>query len=255
MTDSNKKMMRKFGLIGYPLGHSFSKKYFTEKFDREKIGDVSYDNYPLEDISLFEPLYKNDPELSGLNVTIPYKESVIPYLDILNDEARKVGAVNTICLCTKTGRMVKVGFNTDVVGFRKSLEEHLEGVPAQALVLGTGGASRAVVYVLKEMGIQVVRVSSSGKDSAIAYHEIDDGLISKTRLIVNTTPLGMHPDTASYPPIPYEALSDGHLLFDLVYNPEVTMFMKKGEEQGARTVNGYDMLVYQAEEAWRLWNR
>lgn len=247
--------MKKFGLIGYPLGHSFSKKYFTEKFDKEGIEDTVYDNYPIADIAEFEPLYKNDPELAGVNVTIPYKESIIPYLDVLSEDARNIQAVNTVCLCTKTGRLVKVGHNTDTVGFRTSLEEHLNEIPEKALVLGTGGSSKAVVYVLEDMGIKVTKVSSSGKEGAIGYADLNDKMIKKAKLIVNTTPLGMEPDVQSCPDIPYDALTTEHLLFDLVYNPVVTRFMQEGRNRGASAVNGYDMLVYQAEEAWEIWNR
>ncbi len=247
--------MKKFGLIGHPLGHSFSKKYFSEKFEKEGIEDTVYDNYPIEDIAEFEPLYKNDPDLAGVNVTIPYKESIIPYLDVLSEDARNIQAVNTVCLCTKTGRLVKVGHNTDTVGFRTSLEEHLAETPDKALVLGTGGSSKAVVYVLEEMGVEVIRVSSSGKEGAIGYADLNDKIIKKAKLIVNTTPLGMEPDVHSFPDIPYDALTTDHLLFDLVYNPVVTRFMQEGRNRGASAVNGYDMLVYQAEEAWEIWNR
>jgi len=247
--------MRKYGLIGFPLGHSFSKKYFTEKFEKEGIDDAVYDNYPLEDIKGFEPLHKGDPELMGLNVTIPYKESVIPFLDVLSEDARNIGAVNTVCLCTKTGRMVKVGHNTDTSGFRRSLEENLTTVPAEALVLGTGGSSKAVVYVLEDMNIKVTRVSSSGKEGAVAYGDLTDKLVRRAKLIVNTTPLGMHPKTDACPDINYDALTTDHLLFDLVYNPVVTKFMQEGRNRGASAVNGYQMLVYQAEDAWEIWNR
>ncbi len=247
--------MRKYGLIGFPLGHSFSKKYFSEKFEKEGIDDAVYENYPLEDINGFETLHKGDSELMGLNVTIPHKESVIPFLDVLSEDARNVGAVNTVCLCTKTGRKVKVGHNTDTSGFRKSLEENLTEMPAEALVLGTGGSSKAVVYVLEDMDINVTRVSSSGKEGAIAYSDLTDKLVRKAKLIVNTTPLGMHPNTDACPDIPYDALTTDHLLFDLVYNPVVTKFMQEGRNRGASAVNGYQMLVYQAEEAWEIWNR
>jgi shikimate dehydrogenase len=247
--------MRKFGLIGYPLGHSFSKKYFTEKFIREKIDDAVYDNYPLEDIAQFEPLYKGDPDLKGVNVTIPYKEQIVPCLDVLSEDARNIGAVNTVCLCTKTGRLVKVGHNTDVPGFRKSLLEQLSATPQQAIVLGTGGSSKAVVYVLEEMGVKVVRVSSSGREGTVGYGDLTDKLVKNSKLIVNTTPLGMHPKIEGFPDIPYDALTTDHLLFDLVYNPAVTKFMQMGRNRGASAVNGHDMLVCQAEESWEIWNR
>lgn len=247
--------MRKFGLIGYPLGHSFSKGYFTEKFKRENLTDVQYDNYPIEDPAEFEKLHKNDPELCGLNVTIPYKESIIPFLDVLSEEARIIGAVNTVCLCRKTGKLARVGHNTDVVGFRKSLEEHLKHMPEQALVLGTGGSSKAVKYVLDDMGINVISVSSSGKENAISYKELTKDVVDNAKLIVNTTPLGMHPNVDGCPDIPFDAVTGEHVLFDLVYNPKETLFMKRGKEKGATVVNGYDMLVYQAEGSWEIWNR
>lgn len=247
--------MRKFGLIGYPLGHSFSKKYFSEKFEKEGIEDVTYDNYPIQDISEFESLHKNDPELAGLNVTIPYKESIMQYMDVLSEDARMVGAVNTVCLCTKTGRFVKVGHNTDVSGFRQSVNENLEDIPQQAIILGTGGAAKAVEYVLETMDIKVIKVSGSGKEGAISYADLSDKIVKNSKLIVNTTPLGMHPDVDSYPDIPYDALTPEHLLFDLVYNPVVTRFMQLGKERAASAVNGYQMLVYQAEGSWEIWNR
>lgn len=247
--------MRKYGLIGYPLEHSFSEKYFADKFEKEGIQDACYDNYPIEDPSDFEQLHQNDPELMGLNVTIPYKESIIKYLDVLSEEAREIGAVNTICLCRRTGKLARVGHNTDIGGFRQSLQENLAKTPDKAIVLGTGGAAKAVEYVLEEMGIRFVRVSSSGKKGAMAYEEMDDDLVKLSHLIVNTTPLGMYPHVDACPEIPYKNITEKHLLFDLVYNPAETAFMKRGKEHGAAVVNGYDMLVYQAEGSWAIWNR
>lgn len=247
--------MRKFGLIGFPLDHSFSKEYFNHKFKSEEIEDVEYDNYPIEDISSFESLIRSNPDLHGLNVTIPYKESVIKYLDVQSESVREIGAVNTICLCRKTGKLARVGHNTDVVGFRQSLEESLTHLPEKALVLGTGGSSKAVVYVLKEMGIEVTQVSSSGKERAIPYEKVDFDLMVSSKLIVNTTPLGMYPNIDACPDIPYDAITKNHLLFDLVYNPLETLFLKNGLKKGATVVNGYKMLIYQAEAAWEIWNR
>jgi len=248
-------MMKKFGLIGFPLGHSFSKSYFKEKFDNEGIEDAVYENYPLENIEAFEELYKNDPDLKGVNVTIPYKESIIPYLDVLSQGAREVQAVNTVCLCTKTGKFVKVGHNTDIIGFQKSLEESMPELADQAIVLGTGGSSKAVVYVLEDLGIKFTRVSSSGAEGAVSYNDISPEMIKSSQLIVNTTPLGMHPQTEALPAIPYEYITRDHLLFDLIYNPEETEFLKQGIQRGAKTVNGMNMLAYQAEAAWEIWNR
>jgi shikimate dehydrogenase len=247
--------MRKYGLIGYPLGHSFSKAFFDEKFNKEKIDDVEYLNFPLEKVEDFEALCKEDPTIRGFNVTIPYKESIVKYLDALSDAAREVRAVNTICYCKKSDHKALIGHNTDVTGFRKSLNEQIAEAPKKALVLGTGGSSKAVKYVLEELGTEIISVSSSGKEGAIAYNDLTKDLIDSVTLIINTTPLGMYPNIDQCPDIPYEFLGEKHLLFDLVYNPDETLFMKKGAEQKAKIVNGYDMLVYQAEASWDIWNR
>jgi shikimate dehydrogenase len=255
MPDKPSEMKRIYGLIGYPLEHSFSESYFAEKFRKENITDAVYRNFPMEDIDGFEDLRIQHPDLLGLNVTIPHKESVIKYLDVLSEDAREIQAVNTICLCRKTGHLVKVGHNTDVIGFRKTLEATITAPPETALVLGTGGSSKAVVHVLRKMGTEIVSVSSTGKEGAIGYQQLDSALINKAQLIVNTTPLGMFPGIDRYPDIPYEHLSEHHLLYDLVYNPEETEFLKRGKQQGARTVNGYQMLIEQAEASWEIWNR
>lgn len=247
--------MRKFGLIGFPLGHSFSKEYFDQKFQREGISDAQYDNYPIEDVAEFENLHQRDPMLHGLNVTIPYKTALVKYLDVLSEDARNIGAVNTVCLCRRTGKLARVGHNTDADGFRRSLEEQLQTTPEKALVLGTGGSSLAIKYVLEQMKVKVISVSSSGKKGSIEYEEIDSALIKSARLVVNCTPVGMHPLVEQFPKIPYQHLSHRHLLFDLIYNPAETAFLKQGKKHGARGVNGYDMLVYQAEGSWAIWNR
>ncbi len=247
--------MRKYGLIGYPLGHSFSKSFFTEKFRKEKIKDVVYLNFPLEKIEDFKALCSSDPEIRGFNVTIPYKESIIKHLDALSEGAREVQAVNTICYCKKTKQSALIGHNTDVDGFRKSLEESIKEKPKQAIILGTGGSSKAVSFVLRDMDVKIIRVSSSMKEGSISYGELSKEIIEGSQLIVNTTPLGMFPNIDDSPDIPYEYLNNRHLLFDLVYNPKDTLFMKKGKEQGAQVVNGYQMLVYQAEASWAIWNR
>jgi len=180
---------------------------------------------------------------------------VIPYLDALSKTAREIQAVNTICTCRKEGRLTLIGHNTDVIGFRRSLEEHLKAFHNSALVLGTGGSSKAVVYVLKELGIEYTQLSRSAGEDRVTYSELDEGLVEKAKLIINTTPLGMFPELDTFPDLPYKVLSDSHLLFDLVYNPDKTRFLSLGEEQGASTVNGYDMLVYQAEGSWEIWNK
>lgn len=247
--------MRKYGLIGFPLEHSFSKTYFEDKFEKENIKDVEYLNFPLEKIEDFEVVCKGDPLLRGFNVTIPYKESIIKYLDALNDEARATQAVNTICYCKKSDHKALVGHNTDVTGFRQSLKEHITEAPKKAMILGTGGSSKAVKYVLEEMNTEIIMVSSSGKEQALAYGDLSKELMESLSLIVNTTPLGMYPKVDQYPDIPYEYLDERHLLFDLIYNPEETEFLRRGKEKKANTVNGKDMLVYQAEAAWDIWNR
>ncbi len=243
-----------FGLIGYPLGHSFSVSYFTRKFEDQGI-DASYRNFPLESISGFRELILNEPDLRGLNVTVPYKEKVIPHLDALNQTSRTIRAVNTIAFCRTGGRLSLIGYNTDVIGFERSLKEHLRPHHTKALVLGTGGSSKAVVFVLDAMGIGYRRISRSRGEGLLNYEDLSRSVISEHSLIINTTPLGMVPDVDTCPGIRYDAISTDHLLFDLVYNPEKTLFLSRGEEQGATIVNGYDMLVYQAEASWEIWNK
>ena len=246
--------LKHYGLIGYPLGHSFSVAYFSEKFAREAI-DASYRNFPLERISEFDLLVKKEPDLFGLNVTVPYKQAVIPYLDALSQTARAVQAVNTICFCRKGEHRALTGHNTDVIGFEKSLRKHLKKHHTSALVLGTGGSSSAVTYVLENLGIEYHKVSRKGGPDRMSYEELDPDRVNRATLIINCTPVGMHPDAGTCPDLPYGALSKKHLLFDLIYNPDKTLFLKRGEAQGAAIANGYDMLVYQAEAAWEIWNR
>jgi len=246
--------MRLFGLIGYPLGHSFSVPYFKRKFEDEGI-DAEYRNFPLEQISDFEELVKREPTLVGLNVTVPYKQKIIPYLDALNPTARSIGAVNTIFFCRKEGRLSLLGYNSDVHGFERSLKEHLKEEHKQALVLGSGGSSKAVMHVLDSLGITFQVVSRTRGEGLLTYDQLDREIMEAHSLIINTTPLGMHPKIDSYPEIPYEMITPRHLLFDLVYNPEKTRFLSMGQEQGASIVNGSDMLVYQAEGSWEIWNK
>lgn len=246
--------MRLFGLIGYPLGHSFSASWFNEKFRKMEL-DARYENFPIESIGQFTELVHSHPRLAGLNVTIPYKEAIIPFLDGLSTVAEQVQAVNTLCFVVRARRRQVIGYNTDVIGFERSLKEHLGTVPEKALVLGTGGACKAVHHVLRRMGIAVTPVSRVSGAGKLGYHELDDAVIADHKLIVNTTPLGMAPAIDTAPDIPYGAVGKGHLLFDLVYNPRETKFLAFGKSRGAATVNGYDMLVYQAEASWELWNR
>ena len=246
--------MRKFGLIGYPLGHSFSKKYFTEKFRTEHIIDCSYENYSLKSLYGFRKLVAEDSELHGLNVTIPYKSEIIMLLDIIETEAEEIGAVNVIKI-KRTGGLVKlIGFNSDVTGIRDTLIPFMTGNVRNALVLGTGGSSKAVSHVLKKFGLKVDLVSRIRKPGVLSYSDIDAKMIEHTQLIVNTTPLGMFPDIDNRPDIDYKKLNSNHILFDLVYNPELTSFLIMGAEQGCRILSGIKMLYSQAEKAWEIWN-
>lgn len=246
--------MKLLGLIGYPLGHSFSEKYFNEKFQKENMSGFSYKNFPISTIKRFTDLLEEFPELNGLNVTIPYKEKIIPYLHKLDRVAEIIGAVNTVKFTNEGDNQVLVGYNTDVIGFTSSLKTVIKPGIRSALVLGTGGASKAVVYSLHQLGIKVTSVSRKKSESAISYNELTETLIAENTLIVNTTPLGTYPEVKSFPDIPYDFLGKNHVLFDLVYNPAETVFLQKGKEQGATILNGYSMLVAQAEASWKIWN-
>jgi len=244
--------LRVFGLIGFPLSHSFSKRFFAEKFLREGIADTVYENFPLTDISLFPDLLKANKALCGLNVTIPYKQDVIPFLDDYNEVVKGTGACN--CIRIEAGETF--GFNTDVAGFQQSLTPKLAPHHTRALILGRGGAARAVAYALTSMGIgfrYVVR-KRLADDDALLYQELTSAIIKAHPLIINTTPIGMYPDIDAFPAIPYEFISSRHYLYDLIYNPEKTAFLEKGEKQGAAIQNGMPMLIIQAEESWKIWN-
>ncbi len=242
--------MRKFGLIGYPLGHSFSATYFKNKFRSEGVVDATYDNYPLTSIEQLPDLLANEPQLEGMNVTLPYKETVIPFLDELSPEARKVGAVN--CIVRRDG--ILTGHNADLYGFRTSLLEFIGQERPHALILGTGGASKAVACALSELGMEYRFVSRREGSDRLTYDQVTPELLRAFLLIVNATPLGTTPNTDSAPDIPYSALSPHHALFDLVYNPPKTRFLALGETYGARICNGYRMLVLQAERSWEIFN-
>ncbi len=246
-------MNKKLGLIGYPLSHSFSERYFREKFLREEITGFEYRNYPLRQIAGIEGLVKAEKGLIGLNVTIPYKQKVIPYLGELDETARQIGAVNTIRITRDKGSVAMKGFNTDAYGFLNSLKPLLDQKHDAALVLGTGGASRAVHYVLGQLGIDCHFVSRNPSRGQLHYSDLCLPVISKHKLIINTTPLGTHPDTESFPDIPYDLISGDHILYDLVYNPAETEFLRLGRKKGAVTVNGLKMLELQAEASWRIW--
>ena len=242
--------MRVFGLIGFPLSHSFSKKYFTEKFEREGLKDCVYENFPIAAIDELKKVLTT-PGLEGFNVTIPYKEKVIPFLYQSSQVVRKIKACN--CIKIKEGKLF--GYSTDIVGFEKALKKNWNPfLHTNALILGTGGSAKAVRYVFENLGIKYKKVSRKPSADSYSYEQLTKNIIAKYKLIVNTTPLGMHPNVVEAPPIPYEFLTEEHLLFDLIYNPAKTLFLKKGEERGATIQNGYDMLVIQAEENWKLWN-
>ncbi len=249
--------MRLFGLIGYPLSHSFSKKYFNEKFEREGLKDCLYENFPLENISELPHLIKSYKELKGLNVTIPYKQSVMEYLTDVSKEAKEIGAVNVIKVSRRllpSNPGVLIGYNTDAWGFEQSLKPLLQSHHTKALVLGTGGASKAIAYVLNKLGIEFSYVSRKQPgDKTILYDRLNADAVYHHKLIINTTPLGTFPDIQTFPPIPYEGINRDHLLYDLVYNPEETLFLQKGKEKGAAVKNGLSMLQLQAEKSWEIW--
>ena len=261
--------MKKYGLIGYPLGHSFSQKYFTDKFEKEGIEDCEYVSFPLQNIKELSKLLKNNPELCGLNVTIPHKIGVHYFLDKISPTAKIIDAVNCIkitypnslsglfdgeLITTHANQPFLEGHNTDAFGFQESLKPLLKKHHKKALILGNGGATRAVKYVLKKLDIDFTIVSRQHHHEMIAYSEVTKKLLSEYHLIINTTPLGTFPDVESCPLIPYQYLTSKHLLYDLIYNPEETTFLRKGKEQGATIKNGYEMLVLQAEKSWEIWN-
>lgn len=249
--------MNLYGLIGYPLEHSFSPAYFKEKFEEENI-DAEYRLFPLASLSEFSRLLDRYPNLRGLNVTIPYKQKILPFLSEMRGAAQSIGAVNTIAFSRKNDQKGTIGFNTDVYGFEQALIPLLKTHHRKALILGTGGSSQTVAFVLRQLGIQwmmVSRKASSQSDQTIGYSEITGEVLQEYHLIINTTPLGMFPRVEGKPDLPYDAIGQDHLLFDLVYNPAVTAFLREGEKRGAATQNGYQMLCFQAERSWELWNK
>jgi len=243
--------MRLFGLIGYPLTHSFSKKYFTEKFEKENLRDCRYENFEIETIDLLPQITLYKEELEGLNVTIPYKERVIKYLDDSNELVKETGACN--CIRIENGK--QIGYNTDVIAFERSLHPKLLPIHKAALILGTGGAAKAVQFVLKKMAIQYQLVSRNPSVDELSYNQVNASIIETHPLIINTTPVGLYPNVSDAPPLPYDAITPDHFLFDLIYNPDRTLFLQEGEKRGAAIQNGFDMLVYQAEESWTIWNQ
>ncbi|GHS98827.1 shikimate 5-dehydrogenase [Bacteroidia bacterium] len=246
--------MDQYGLIGYPLKHSFSKGYFNDKFSDEKI-DAEYLNFEIPSIKEFPSILKEHPNLKGLNVTIPYKEQVIPYLDQLSENAKLIGAVNVIKIERSKGKVKKTtGFNSDIIGFKQSIEPLLQPHHQQALVLGTGGAAKAIYYGLKQLGLIPTYVSREKiSENGLTYNELTAHDMTSNTVIVNCTPVGMWPHVDDYPKIPYEYVTCQHLLYDLLYNPDETMFMKLGKEQGATVKNGLEMLLLQAFAGWNFW--
>lgn len=246
--------MDQYRLIGYPLGHSFLKNYFNEKFENEGI-DAKYINFEIPHIEDLTEILDTTPELKGLNVTIPYKEKVISYLDFISPEATAIGAVNVIKVEHKGNDVKLKGYNSDVIGFTRSIEPFLEPCHKKALILGTGGASKAINYGLKSLGLETVYVSRFERPGTIQYDKITPEIIKEYNVIVNCTPVGMYPHTDECPELPYEAMDSHTLLYDLIYNPDETLFMKKGKEQGATVKNGLEMLLLQAFASWDFWHQ
>ena len=241
-----------FGLLGKNISYSFSKKHFTEKFFKENLNECYYENFDMNSIDEFPRLLQNNPKIKGLNVTIPYKESIIPYLQKLSKKAKKIGAVNVIRF---TSNDKLKGYNSDYYGFKKSIEPLLKSHHKKALILGTGGASKAIKYALKELEIPFTVVSRTSNENVIPYDQLNANTIDSHQILINCTPLGTSPNTEAFPPIPYAYITSKHLAYDLIYNPEETVFLAKAKAQGAITKNGYEMLLLQAEKAWEIWNK
>lgn len=246
--------MKKYGLIGYPLAHSFSKNFFNDKFKSESI-DAHYVNFEIPTIDEFPKIISDNININGLNVTIPYKEQIISFLDELDNDAASIGAVNVIKIVHDNGEKRLIGFNSDVIGFTKSIKPLLRKHHKKALILGTGGASKAVLHGLKKLGVEAKFVSRTPKEGMFTYQELTPEVMKEYKVIVNCTPVGMYPNLYECPDIPYEFITKNHLLYDLLYNPDETLFMQKGAEYGAVTKNGMEMLLLQALAAWEIWNR
>jgi len=247
--------MRTFGLIGFPLSHSFSERYFIQKFENESIENWTYKNFPIKSIDEIGTLLKYENTLNGFNVTSPYKQSVIAYLDEIDESAKLVNSVNVVKIVRDSNKLYLIGYNTDVYGFQKSFMEQIDRKIEHALILGTGGASAAVAFVFNRLHIAynfVSRANKTNRKDVLLYSELDEDMMAHNQLIVNTTPVGMYPFVENKPDIPYLSIGERHFLFDLIYNPEETLFIKMGKERGAKISNGYDMLIYQAEKAWEI---
>ena len=245
-------MQKRFGLVGKNISYSFSKNYFTNKFKENNNSNCSYENFDLQSIEEFPSCLKNNPDLIGLNVTVPYKETIIPFLDELSEKAKIIGAVNTIKF-TKDGKLK--GYNTDYYGFQKSIKPKLQSYHKKALVLGTGGASKGVSYALNQLGIEVTFVSRKTSKNNLIYSQLTEEKLNENTIIIHCTPIGTSPKTKECVSIPYEHLTSKHIAFDLIYNPSETLFLKKAKKQGAEIQNGLEMLVFQAEKSWEIWNK
>lgn len=244
--------IEKYGLIGKNISYSFSRQYFTDKFSQEDLPNFSYENFDIQDINLLQSIVAQTLYLKGLNVTIPYKEAVFPFLDKINKKALAIGAVNTIKI-TKNNKLK--GYNTDYYGFKKAIKPLLKPYHKKALILGTGGASKAVAYALHELNIEHKFVSRNPAENQFTYSDLDAALFENFQVIINCTPIGTFPNVENFPPLPYSLFTKNHIAFDLIYNPAETAFLKKAKEYNAETLNGYQMLVYQAEKAWEIWNK
>jgi shikimate dehydrogenase len=248
--------MKTYGLIGYRLGYSFSKGFFSDKFEKEGLKEHEYVNFELDTISEFPTIFEKNDNIAGLNCTIPYKQEIMPYLDEIDEEAAQVGAINTVKIIRSGSQKKLKGFNTDIYGFENSLMPMLNEKHKKALILGTGGASKAIKHILDKNSIDYLSASIETElfDKEIRYEQIDETLLKEHLIIIHATPLGTFPKVDNCPSIPYEYITSDHVLFDLVYNPELTLFLKKGQEKGASTKNGLEMLHLQAIKAWEIWN-
>ncbi len=245
-------MTKRYGLIGKNIDYSFSRTYFADKFDKKKDSNSTYENFDIDKISLFSDIIEANKNITGLNVTIPYKQTIIPYLDSLSKKAKKIGAVNTIQI-TKKGKLK--GYNTDWYGFYHSIKPLLKNSHKKALILGTGGASRAIEYALNKLGVKYQFVSRTASEDSLAYSDLNEEILSDHTILINTTPVGTYPNIDQYPEVPMDYITNKHIVYDLIYNPDETMLMKLAKEKGAIVKNGYEMLVLQAEKAYKIWNR